>query len=118
MVSTVKMSKDAETNSLDTCPPVYNLIGRVGMKINNCTQTGPGKCTFVKPHTIQRQEGLILAHWGKWDVWEIDMSRVLHIEMSLVQVNTVEKGIPGKENVQYCMGGKKCVNKAIILSIE
>lgn len=36
MVSTVKMSKDAETNSLDTCPPVYNLIGRVGMKINNC----------------------------------------------------------------------------------
>lgn len=115
MVSTVKMSKDAEANSLDTCPPVYNLIGRVGMKINNCNTDWSGKNGIFVESThntkARRTDTGTLEANGMFEKLACDRVLILNVNL---QVNTV---IPGKEKCTMIQR-KKCVNKAIILSIE
>ena len=57
---------------------------------------------LLGPHPARRTDT-----GGKWDVWEIDMSRVLISNINL-QVNTVEKGIPGKEKCAMIQRKKVC----------
>ena len=87
-------------------------------------QADPGNMEFVLgPHAVQRQEGLTLVDRRETGgVWEIDMSRV-SILNSNFPVDTVEKGIPGREKCamiqrkEVCVCAHVCVCKPIILLV-